>query len=361
MAKKIAPEEQHTTLGFLKEFKKKVEKMESVTTDFSPPTYWYHTGNYALNKILSGSFTRGIPQGRVTILAGPSGAGKSFLSANIIREAQKEGAFIIVIDSENAMDKIFLSRIGVDVSEDKLFYAGVTTVQDVTTVMSDFINGYEAEHGKDNPNAQKVLIVIDSLDMLLTDSESEKFDKGVQTGDQGQRAKLMKHLMRTIVVRITRLNVTVIATHQVYANQDIKNGLGTWIVNNAIRYSASQIALLTNTKLKEDDAVVGIKMRCATYKSRFAQPGLSVQIEVPYEGGMDKYGGLLEPDDGMLGEKDGLGILTKDKLSFVLSLPGKEPLKFSRKSFDDEIWGMVMLHPKVIEGEQRLDADTGVE
>ena len=60
-------------LGFLNNFKKSIEKMQSVTTDFAPPAHWFHTGNFALNRSLSGSYRRGIPLGRVSVLAGESG------------------------------------------------------------------------------------------------------------------------------------------------------------------------------------------------------------------------------------------------------------------------------------------------
>jgi RecA/RadA recombinase len=60
-------------LDFLRDFRKKLSKMEDVITDNSPPAFWYSTGNYAINKAVSGSYTKGIPQGRVTCLAGPSG------------------------------------------------------------------------------------------------------------------------------------------------------------------------------------------------------------------------------------------------------------------------------------------------
>lgn len=60
-------------MDFLKDFKRKLEKIETVSVDFAPPRHWYSTGNYAINKILSGSYLKGIPQSRATILAGPSG------------------------------------------------------------------------------------------------------------------------------------------------------------------------------------------------------------------------------------------------------------------------------------------------
>lgn len=60
-------------LPFLDKYKKEISKLDNVSMDFSPPAHWYTTGNFAVNKILSGSFYNGIPQSRVTIFAGPSG------------------------------------------------------------------------------------------------------------------------------------------------------------------------------------------------------------------------------------------------------------------------------------------------
>lgn len=338
------------SLAFLKDFKKQMEKMTTVTTNFSPPTHWFSTGNYALNKSLSGSYLRGVPVGRVTVFAGESGAGKSFLCGNAIREAQQAGAFILVIDSENAMDRDFLSALDVDVSPDKLMYVGVVTIQDVTSVLSEFITGYEKEYGKDNAEAPKVLIVVDSLDMLLTDSESEKFNKGEQTGDMGQRTKLLKHLLRTIVSRISRLQIAFIATHQVYVNQDITNGQGKWIVNNAVRYSASQIALISKLNLKEGSEILGIRMRVDTYKSRFAKLGSRVEIEVPYTSGMDPYDGVLED----LVAQD---IVTQGGAWYTLTLPGQEPVKFQRKNFGKELFEKAITHPKLIQDDELVTSD----
>lgn len=337
-------------LGFLKDFRKTMDKMATVTTNFSPPTYWFSTGNYALNKSLSGSYLRGIPIGRVTVFAGESGAGKSFLCGNTIREAQQEGAFILVLDSENAMDQGFLQALGVDISPDKLMYVGVVTIQDVTAVVSEFITGYEKEYGKDNPEAPKVMIVLDSIDMLLTDSESEKFQKGEQTGDMGQRTKLVKHLLRTIVSRISRLNVAFVATHQVYVNQDITNGQGKWIVNNAVRYSASQIALISKLNLKEGSEILGIRMRVDTYKSRFAKLGTRVEIEVPYTKGMDPYDGVLED---LVAE----GLVEQGGAWYTLKVEGSEPIKFQRKNFGKEIFEKVLSISKVREDDELVTKD----
>ena len=281
-------------MDFLKDFEKTVSKLDGVGGSSAPPRYWFSTGNYVLNKIISGSFFKGIPQGRITGLAGPSGAGKSFVLANVVKNAQSESAFSLVIDSENALDDGFMTAVGVDV-DTAYVYKSVTTINQVSAIVSSFINGYKKEYG-DDPKAPKVIIALDSLDMLLTETEQDQYQKGGMKGDQGQRNKQLKKLLRTFVQSIKGLNISMVVTSQVYKNQDVMNGEGVWIVSDAVKFSLSQIVLLTKLKLKDTGSrdVKGIRMKCEGYKTRFTKPYQTVTIEVPYESGMDPYSGLLE-------------------------------------------------------------------
>jgi len=333
-------------LSFLKDFRKNLEKMEDVITSFDPPTFWYSTGNYAVNKAVSGSFYKGIPQGRVTCLAGPSGSGKSFELCNILANAQNEaGAFILALDSENALDRGYMSKLNMKLDEDNFQYAGVTTFSHVVSIVSDFIKAYTKAYGYDNPASPKVVIALDSIDMLLTDTEDEHFNKGDQKGDQGQRAKQGKHMLRTLVSRIKRLPMAFIVTHQVYPNTDMTNGLGAWIVNNAIKYSASQIFLITNGRLKVEGETKGIRMKVEAYKSRFAKLGTKVEVEVPYTSGMNKFSGFLD----MMEE---LGIVTASGAWKKVTLPGQEPISFQTKNLDDELFAKIMTHPLLAQEEK---------
>lgn len=280
-------------MDFLKNFDKELSKIEGVAGLSEPPRYWHSTGNFVLNHIISGDFYNGIPQGRITGLAGPSGVGKSFLSGNIAKQAQDDDAFCLVIDSENALDIDFLNKIGVDTDSEHLKYISVITIAHVTKVVSSFLKQYKGEYGSDE-QAPKVVIIIDSLDMLLTETEHDNYGKGIQKGDQGQRNKQLKAMLRSFVQDVKNLNVSIVVTCQVYRNQDLLNGEGNWIVSDAVRYSLSQIILLTKLKLKDDKTVTGIRMKCEGYKTRFTKPFQTVTIEVPYETGMDKNSGLLE-------------------------------------------------------------------
>ena len=93
-------------------FRKNITKsIDGLGIGFNDPTDWISTGNHALNYLISGDFYKGIPLGKVTVFAGESGSGKSYIcSGNIIREAQKQDIFVILVDSENALDEAgFLS------------------------------------------------------------------------------------------------------------------------------------------------------------------------------------------------------------------------------------------------------------
>jgi len=307
---------------FLKDFSKELTDMEGIGTSSTPPRYWYSTGNFVLNKVVSGSFYKGIPQGRITNLAGPSGAGKSFVAANVVRAAQQAGAMILVVDSENALDDEFMRKIGVDTKRDDYVYTDVVTINDVAKVVSRFLKGYKDSFGNDD-KAPQALVLIDSLDMLITETEQEHYDKGVQKGDQGQKNKQLKQMLRTFLQDVKRLNVSMIVTSQVYKNQDVLNGEGVWIVGDAVKYSASQIVLLSKLKLKDKEAnvAIGIRMKCEGYKTRFTKPFQTVVIEVPYDTGMDPYSGLLETAVDM-------GIVEKKGSRYALT--GKDQTWYSK-------------------------------
>jgi RecA/RadA recombinase len=339
------------SMKMIESFKKDLKKYEKVSIGFPAPGHWYHTGNFALNKIMSGTFSRGIPERRITILAGESGAGKTFLGCNIVKNAQEDGAFIIYLDSENAVDTAFLTKIGVDCSPEKMLYMQVVTIDDVTSIMSGFFSNYIEQYGTDNPDAPKVVVVLDSIDMLLTEKEDEDFEKGDRKGDMGQRTKQLKHALRTIVSRLSRTNIAFLATHQVYANQDLLNGQGKWIVNNAVRYSASQIILVSKLKLKEGTEVAGIRMKCETFKSRFAKLGSTIEIEVPYAKGMNPYSGLLL----MLVEK---GVIKQGGAWYTyVDMETGEETKFQQKQLNGDLVAKFLSHPIIVREEHEIGND----
>ena len=313
-------------------FRKSITKsIQGLGIGFNDPTDWISTGNYALNYLISGDFNRGIPLGKVTVLAGESGSGKSFIaSGNIVKEAQKQGIYVILIDSENALDQSWLEALGVDTDEKKLLRLSLSMIDDVAKTVSDFMKGYKDEHADDKENAPKVLIVIDSLGMLLTPTDVKQFEDGEMKGDLGRKPKALTALVRNCVNMFGSWNVGLIATNHTYASQDMFDPDDKISGGQGFIYASSIVIAMKKLKLKEDEKgnkiteVRGIRAACKVMKTRFSKPFESVQVKIPYETGMDPYSGLVD-----LFEKKGVLTQQGNRLKHVDS-SGKEHLEFRK-------------------------------
>jgi len=283
-------------------FRKNITKsIDGLGIGFNDPTDWVSTGNYALNYLISGDFNKGVPLGKVTVFAGESGAGKSyFASANIVKNAQEQGIFVILVDSENALDEQWLHALGVDTSEEKLMKLSMSMIDDVAKTISEFMKSYRDEHSGDKENAPKVLFVIDSLGMLLTPTDVDQFDKGDLKGDLGRKPKALTALVRNCVNMFGSWNVGLVATNHTYASQDMFDPDDKISGGQGFIYASSIVVAMKKLKLKEDESgnkvtdVRGIRAACKVMKTRYAKPFEGVQVKIPYETGMNPYSGLVD-------------------------------------------------------------------
>jgi RecA/RadA recombinase len=284
-------------------FRRSITKaVPGLSTGFHDPDTWISTGNFTLNKLISGDFEKGIPLGKVTVLAGESGAGKSYIaSGNIIRHAQEQDIYVVLIDSENALDEAWLHALGVDTSEEKLMKLNVAMIDDVAKIMSDLMKDYKTEHGDKEPaDRPKILFVVDSLGMLLTPTDVKQFEAGDMKGDLGRKPKALTSLVRNTVNMLGEYNVGLLATNHTYASQDMFDPDDKISGGQGFIYASSIVIAMRKLKLKVDEdgnkttTVNGIRAACKIMKTRYAKPFESVQVEIPYDTGMSPYSGLTE-------------------------------------------------------------------
>ena len=311
-------------------FRKGLTKsIDGISFGFNDPTDWISTGNYALNYLISGDFNKGVPLGKVTVFAGESGAGKSYIcSGNIIKSAQEQGIFVVLIDSENALDENWLKALQVDTGEDKLLKLNMAMIDDVAKTVSDFMIHYKTLAEEDRP---KVLFVIDSLGMLLTPTDVAQFEKGEMKGDLGRKPKALTALVRNTVNMIGSLNVGLVATNHTYASQDMFDPDDKISGGQGFIYASSIVVAMKKMKLKEDEAgnkiseVKGIRAGCKIMKTRYAKPFEGIQVKIPYETGMNPYSGLVD-----LCEKKDLLIKEGNRLKYTTST-GDEIKQFRKE------------------------------
>ena len=325
-------------------FRKEITKsIEGLSIGYNDPTDWISTGNYGLNYLISGDFNKGVPLGKVTVFAGESGSGKSFIcSGNLVRHAQQQGIYVVLIDSENALDEKWLHALGVDTSETKLLKLNMAMIDDVGKTISEFMKSYKAMPETDKP---KVLFIIDSLGMLLTPTDVNQFEAGDMKGDMGRKPKALTALVRNCVNMFGSHNVGLVATNHTYASQDMFDPDDKISGGQGFVYASSIVVAMKKLKLKEDEdgnkvaEVNGIRAACKIMKTRYAKPFESIQVKIPYETGMSPYSGLTD----ML-EKS--GALKKEGNSLVYVTEDGEILKAFRKGWEankDGILDKVML------------------
>jgi RecA/RadA recombinase len=327
----------------LSKFRKSITKsIDGISVGFHDPDTWISTGNYTLNYLISGAFDKGIPMGKVTVFAGESGAGKSFIcSGNLIANAQKQGIYPILIDSENALDEKWLHALGVDTAEDKLLKLNMAMIDDVAKMVSEFVKEYKTMPEADRP---KVLFVVDSLGMLLTPTDVNQFEAGDMKGDMGRKPKALAALVRNCVNMFGNLNLGLVCTAHTYASQDMFDPDDKISGGQGFIYASSIVVAMRKLKLKEDEdgnkisEVKGIRAACKVMKTRYAKPFESVQVKIPYEQGMSPYSGMTD----MLEGKD---LLKKEGNSLLYTLADGTVIKKFRKAWernDDECLDKVM-------------------
>ena len=331
----------------ISKFRKNLTKnITGISTGFNDPDTWISTGSYGLNFLISGDFYRGVPMGKVTVFAGESGAGKSYVvSGNIAKAAQEQGIFVVMIDTENALDEKWLLPLGVDTSEEKMLRISASMIDEVAKIVHDFVTDYKANH-LDLPREQrpKILFIIDSIGMLLTPTEVNQFQAGDMKGDMGRKAKQLKAFVSNCVNMFGDLNIGMVVTNHTYASQDMFDPDDKISGGSGFMFASSIIVAMKKWKLKEDDEgnkvteVRGIRATCKVVKTRYSKPFESIKVDIPWSTGMNPLSGLFD-----LFLKSGALVKDGNNYIFTSKKTGKVIKQFKKAwNLDEESMKVIM-------------------
>jgi RecA/RadA recombinase len=329
-----------------KDFEKNLAK-HNIKVGFAQPDHWISTGIYALNFLTNGRFNVGIPNRRSTLLWGPSGSGKSYILSNLCKQAQDDGYHVVYIDTETAMDDVYLAKIGVNLSKDVFTPIQIATIEEATATMSDLFQSLTP--------TDKVFVAFDSLSMAISEKESDDFEKGDMKGDQGQLAKKLKLFFKNVNSKIGHYDMFFVTTAHAYQNQNqyTQSTQGQWIISGGrgIEYIPSTSIFLERSPLKDEDKdIVGIVSNAQITKARFAQYGTKVKIEIPYATGFDPLSGLLEMTEEA-------GLVTKNSAWYTYQ--GENgPVKFQKSSFSEHYRNILDFDSQEAAPEEREDDGT---
>lgn len=272
------------------------------------------TGSYALNKIISGSYSGGIPIGSITQFHGESSTAKTVFATYILREAQSKGYYTMLVDSENAFNSAFAQKLGID--PDNLIYSSPDTLEGCFQAIYDTIIEIRA-NDKDTP----IVIAYDSL--AVSPSKDEFEDKTFEGNNMvgAIRAKATGACLRKINPILRQNKVALVIINQIRSKVGVIYGNPDTIAagGKSLEYylgvNLKTISNKTSDLLKDDlGNVIGIKGTIRNTKNKVSIPFQECSFELLYNEGLSKYYGVLDLlcKDGII-TRNGSWYAYKDK------------------------------------------------
>jgi RecA/RadA recombinase len=285
-----------------------------------------------INVALSGSIDGGLAPG-LTVLAGPSKHFKTSFALKMAAAYLKKysDAILLFYDSEFGSPQSYFETFGIDT--ERVLH---TPVMNIEELKFDLINQLEEIDRKD-----RVVVVIDSIGNIASKKELEDAINEKSVADMS-RAKQLKSLFRMTTPYLTMKDIPLIAINHTYKEQslfpkDIVSG-GT-----GVYYSADNIWIIGRRQNKKGTEITGYDFVVNIEKSRYVKEKSKLPISVSWEGGIEKYSGLLEV--GMA-----LGYVAKPKVGWYARVD-QETGEIEEKNFreaqtlSEEFWEPILSDP----------------
>ena len=234
------------------------------------------SGSPEIDGILGGGF----PRGRIVEIYGPEASGKSTICFTTIAEVQRNGGVVGYVDTEHALDRTYLMKMGVDLS--KMAMAQPSNAEEALTIVEDMVDTGLFD-----------LIVLDSVAALVPQKE---LDGEMGDAQMGVVARLMAQALRKITAKVAKSKSVVVFINQLrmkigvlYGNPETTPG------GNALKFYASvRLDVRRSEAIKDGEKVIGQKMNVKTAKIKVAPPFQKVEVALIYGVGFDQVTGVYE-------------------------------------------------------------------
>jgi len=282
-----------------------------------------------LNLALSGSIDGGLAPG-LTVLAGPSKHFKTSFALIMASAYLKkyDDAVLLFYDSEFGSPQSYFETFGIDTN--RVLHTPVTNVEELKF---DMISQLEQLNRGD-----KVCIVIDSVGNLASKKELEDAINEKSVADMS-RAKALKGFFRMTTPYLNMKDIPMIAVNHTYMEIGmfpkavVSGGTG-------IYYSADNIWIVGRQQDKQGTEIKGYHFIINVEKSRYVKEKSKIPISVSWDGGVEKWSGLLEV------ALEG-GFVTKPSVGWYSKVDREtgevEDAKFREKdTLNEEFWSSII-------------------
>lgn len=236
-----------------------------------------------INLALSADLNKGLTTG-LTFIAGPSRNFKSLLGLVLVKAYMNKypESICIFYDSEFGVTPKYVQSNGIDPK--RVIHVPVEHLEQLKFDISKRLEQIE--------RGDKVIIFIDSVGNLASKKEVEDALEEKSVADMS-RAKVMKSLWRIVTPHLTTKDIPCVAinhtyqTMELYAKSVMSGGTGGM-------YSANQVFIIGKAQEKDGTELSGYNFTINIEKSRFVKEKSKFPFTVLFEGGIQKYSGILE-------------------------------------------------------------------
>jgi RecA/RadA recombinase len=191
-------------------------------------------------------------------------------------------AVVLFYDSEFGTPQSYFDTFNIDTN--RVLHTPITDVEqlkhDIMVQLQQIDKG------------DKVIIILDSIGNLASKKEVEDSLEGKSVADMS-RAKQMKSLFRMVTPHLTIKDIPMIVVNHtykeigLYPKDIVGGGTGSY-------YSADTIWILGRQQEKTGTEVTGYNFIINVEKSRFVREKSKIPVAVSFDGGIQKYSGLLD-------------------------------------------------------------------
>lgn len=222
----------------------------------------------------------GLPRGRIIEIFGPESSGKTTLSLHVIAEAQKAGGNVAFIDAEHALDPVYASHLGINISE--LYIS-------------------QPDNGEQALDICESLVRSGAMDVIVVDSVAALTPKVEIDGEMGEshiglQARLMSQALRKLAGVCNKTKTCIIFINQLrekvgvmFGNPEVTPG------GKALKfYSSVRIDVRKVDTVKSGTDIVGNKVKIKIVKNKLAPPFKVAEVEIIYGKGISNASAVFE-------------------------------------------------------------------
>lgn len=243
-----------------------------------------HTDVPIINIALSGKLDGGITSG-LGIIAGESKRFKSLLGLIQMKAYMDKypEAVSLFYDSEFGVTQSYVEAVGIDAN--RVVHIPIEHIEHLKFDISKRLDSIS--------RGDKVFIFVDSIGLLASKKEVIDAVEGKDTTDM-TRAKQIKSVFRIITPHFTTKDICGVIINHVYKEQGSMYPKDIVAGGQSVMLAANWVWIIGKSQEKDAEGVKGWNFTINVEKSRFVKEKSKLTFLVTYDGGLDRWSGLMD-------------------------------------------------------------------